>query len=127
MAGEARFLLISRVQSTHWHKTLESALIPLGSLDATEQDQALRMIGRDNYDLIFIDATAVAEAARMVEEIRQQNRALPIIVAAASPDWEQAREIFRAGASDYIRKSHDEQELLSVVSVVLDWPWRPKS
>lgn len=124
MEGEARFLLITGIQSAHWRKTLKSALIPLGALDVAEQDQALVEIEHGDYDLIFIDATAVVESVEMVEAIRRQDRDLPIIVAAASPDWEQAREVLRAGASDYVRKSHDEQELLSVVRAVLNWPLR---
>lgn len=116
----ARFLLISGTESIHWERTLRAALTSLGALEISSRSEASELIGRNDYALVFIDATAIVEVAETIRDIRGQRRALPIIVAAASTDWAQAREVFRAGATDYVRKSHDHLELLSVTRAVMD-------
>lgn len=120
MSSKKRFLLINGAQGKDWHKVLKTSLAPLGELKMIEQLEADELIGRSRYDLVFIDATAVAEAVELVERIHQLKPQLTVVVAAASPRWLQARAVFRAGAADYIRKSYDEDELLAVTKAILE-------
>lgn len=111
MLSKMRFLLINGSQSKYWHRALESALAALGELDAVEEKSALTSISCCEYALVFIDATAVAEPPSLVKLIRSRWQNLPVIVASAATQWEQARQVMRAGATNYIRKSYEEEEL----------------
>jgi len=127
MFSTMRFLLINGSQSKHWHRALESALAKLGELDAVEEKDALAFLSRCEYAVVFIDATAVAEPPDLIELIRRRWRGLPIIVASAAPQWEQARRVMRAGATNYIRKSYDEEELREAVRKALAPPASPET
>ena len=106
-----RFLLINGSQHKYWHLVLESALAVLGELDAVEEKDALVTLSDREYSLVFIDATAVAEPPGLAEQIRSRWQDLPVIVASAMPQWEQARKVMMAGATNYISKSYDKEEL----------------
>ena len=118
--GTMRFLLINSTPSDYWAKALRLALVSLGTLETTSRKRATTLLERSAYDVVFIDVTAVADFVEVVKELRQHWPALPIIVAATAVDWVPARAAFRAGATDYICKSHDQQELLSATNAVLE-------
>lgn len=111
MYSTMRFLLINGSQSKYWRLSLKSALAALGELDAVEEKDALATLSDCEYSLVFMDATSVAEPPCLVERIRSRWQNLPIIVASAMPQWEQARGVMRAGATNYISKSYDEEVL----------------
>ncbi len=121
MYSTMRFLLINGSQSKYWHRTLKSALAALGELDAVEEKDALATISGCEYSLVFVDATAVAEPPGLVRQIRSRCQNLPIIVASAVPQWEQARKVMRAGATNYISKSYDEEELREAARKALNF------
>lgn len=119
MSFNGRFLLIDGASGSRWHQALQSALTQLGALEAVEEQEAISRLGGGEYNLVIIDATAVANVPQLVREVRANGPNLPLLVASASPDWEQAREIFRAGATDYILKSHEEEKLRTAVREAL--------
>lgn len=106
-----RFLLINGSQSKYWRLALKSALAALGELDAVGEKDALATLSDCEYSLVFMDATAVAEPPDLVEQIRSRWQDLPVIVASGAPQWEQAREVMKAGATNYISKSYDGEAL----------------
>lgn len=122
MFSMMRFLLINGSQSKYWHGVLESALAAQGELDAVEEKDALATVSGCEYSLVFIDATAVADPPGLVMQIRNYCQNLPIIVASALPQWEQARRVMRAGATNYISKSYDEEELREAARKALELP-----
>lgn len=119
MFSTLRFLLINGSQSKYWHRTLKSALAALGELDAVGEKDVLESLDRSEYALVFIDATAVAEPSDLVSLIRSRRQTLPVIVASAAPHWEQARGVMRAGATNYITKSYDEDDLCEIARKAL--------
>jgi DNA-binding response OmpR family regulator len=122
--SDARFLLINGAEGIHWEKALESALSSLGPLEAASRDEAPGLIERNEYALVFIDATTVTDVVETVCDLRGRWKSLPIIVAAASTEWAPARATFRAGATDYVIKSYDRQELLSIAHAIMDQSMR---
>ncbi|MBS1786146.1 MAG: response regulator [Acidobacteria bacterium] len=120
MVSKMRFLLINGSQSQYWLRTLRSALVGLGEVDAVGEKDVLASIEGCEYVLLFIDATAVAEPSALIELIRSRQETLPIIVASAAPHWEHARSAMRAGATNYISKSYDEDELREAVCKALN-------
>jgi DNA-binding NarL/FixJ family response regulator len=51
--------------------------------------------------------------------IRAARPEVKIVVATMSPTWKRAREAFRVGASDYVRKSMNEAENRSLLEASL--------
>ena len=114
------FLLISRPEDMGWPRILEQALSPLGKVEAvSEQDAAERLAQYECGAIVIIDAAAVEEVPALVSRLRDRCPESRIVVATASPTWQRARDVFQAGAVDYIRKPWDSQELLAAIKGVL--------
>lgn len=119
MLSTIRFLLVNGSQNKHWYRALKSALATLGRLDQVEEKDTLTYLDSHKCALIFIDATTVAEPSSLIRIIRSRWQRLPIIVASAAPEWEQARSAMRSGATNYISKSYQEKELYDATLEVL--------
>jgi DNA-binding NtrC family response regulator len=119
MPGQARFLLINGSRDD-WHVVLEEALAPLGALQIEKEENVLKCVQLDGYDLLIIDATVVENVPALVVRIRAHYPGARIIVTTASPTWRRAREAFQTGVIDYIRKSLDRDEMRSAVQTALD-------
>ena len=85
---------------------------PSATLHIEREENAIKLILLNNYDLIIIDAAAVADVPLLIAHIRDQKPSTRVIVATASPTWTRAREAFQAGAIDYISKTLDKKEIL---------------
>lgn len=116
------FLLISEKAGTRWALILQHALSPLGQLRLVPEEEAAQAVSEGWYDAIIIDGGAVRDMVKLVFRLRVQQPQARIVVATASPTWKRSREVLRAGAVDYIRKSLDEQELRSKIQAVLEAP-----
>jgi DNA-binding NarL/FixJ family response regulator len=114
------FLLIGEIKETHWPLVLERALSSLGKLIVISEEQVNQTLTERGYDVIIIDAGAVENAAALVSCLRLKRPESRIIVATASPTWQRAREMLKAGASDYIRKSQNEKKLQGEIQAVLE-------
>jgi DNA-binding NarL/FixJ family response regulator len=114
------FLLVGEIMETRWPLVLEQALSTLGKLKVVSEDRTHHELSQNNYNVIIIDAGAVQDAASLVARVRDIQPASRIIVATASPTWQRAREMLKAGASDYIRKSQNEQKLRTDILAVLE-------
>jgi DNA-binding NtrC family response regulator len=114
------FLLVGKPMDSGWTAVLERALAPLGHLHVVSEETALSVSQPRQYDLIIIDAGATREVALLLSRLRERDPEACLVVATASPTWRRAREAFRAGAADYIRKSMDERKLRSKIKAVLE-------
>jgi DNA-binding NtrC family response regulator len=119
MSGQAHFLLINGACDHYWRKILEEALAPLGTLEVGKEEDAVKLVRLGSYDLVIVDATAVEDVPLLVARIRAQQSDARIVVATASPTWTRARKAFQSGATDYIRKSLDREDILSAVEAAL--------
>ena len=127
MFRKADFLLINGTRERRWGKVLEEALAPLGTLEVGEERDAVEIVLQQSYDVVIVDATVVKDVPLLVSRIRAQQPDARIVVATASPTWRRAREAFYAGATDYIRRSLNKEEVLSVFQAALTktpppWP-----
>ena len=105
-------LLINGSYDQHWTELLQEMLGPSATLHIEREENAIKLILLNNYDLIIIDAAAVADVPLLIAHIRDQKPSTRVIVATASPTWTRAREAFQAGAIDYISKTLDKKEIL---------------
>jgi DNA-binding response OmpR family regulator len=119
MPPTARFLLIDGTSDEHWHTVFANALIPLGLLRTGTEDEAVQLVHSDSYDVIFLDASAIQKLTALVRALRAVQAGTPILVLTASPTWDLARELFRAGATDYLRKSLNPESLRAMASAAL--------
>lgn len=122
--GRYSFLLIGTTAETRWPEVLKDALSPLGELHIASERETVRTVSEQEYDAILIDAGAVQDVTQTIARLRAQHPRTPIVVVSASPTWQQSREVFRAGAADYIRKSLDRKKLRTQIEAVLH-PLRP--
>jgi len=128
MPRQGRFLLINGTRDHRWRQVLEEALTPLGSLQTGDEREAIKLVLQQSYDFVIVDATAVKNVPLLVSRIRVQRPNARVIVATASPTWRRARQAFQAGATDYVRKSLDREEILFTLQATLGKtppPWPP--
>ena len=122
MPGRCNFLLIGKKPETEWTEVLQRALFSLGELHVVSEEEAVQAVTKRYYDSIIIDAGAVRDASQLAYHIQSRRPEVRLVVATASPTWQQAREMLQAGAADYIFKSQDENELRSEIQAVLKTP-----
>lgn len=104
------FLLIGFRSGEEWPNFLQDALPSFVKLDIVKEEDARNIISSHSYDLLIIDASAVYDATELVRNLHLEQN-IPILVVTASPTWQSAREILKAGAVDYIGRSFDKKEL----------------
>ena len=123
-----KFLLVSQPGDSAWPQVLSQALAPLGTLEVVSKVEAAEWIAQHQCrTIVIIDATAVGEdVPTLVSHLRHRCPESRIVVATASPTWRHARDAFRTGAVDYIRKSWDGEELLTAIREILGESLPPK-
>jgi DNA-binding NarL/FixJ family response regulator len=113
-------LLISDHDEPAWAAVLKDALDSIGHLNIIRECKAEAEILRARHDLIIIDAAAINQPARLVSSLLALRPQLPIAVAAAAPEWQETRNVLRAGAVDYFRRSPNKEELHYTIQDLLD-------
>jgi DNA-binding NtrC family response regulator len=116
------FLLIDGNKEMQWPMVLQRALSPLGKLHVVSEDDAVQAVTQNRYAIVIIDMGAIDDAVLLVSRLQAQRPGLRIVIATASPTWTRARQMFQAGAADYIPKSLDEKDLFSKIQAVLKVP-----
>ena len=114
-----RLLLLTDPPESTWANDLTDALDAFFAVEkrtSRELRQGLEVTGSD---LIVIDATSVGEVPSLIALLRRQDREVPIVVSTASPTWNQARDAFLAGATDYVHRSSDPNALVEIFAQFL--------
>ena len=113
-------LLISAREESLWFRNLESVLSALGKFEVMSEEEAMRHIFQEKYELVIVDAAAVSNERFVVSRVYALQHQARIIVITASPTWKRAREVLQAGAMDYISKFLSEEEFLAILKKTLD-------
>lgn len=116
------FVLVSEEEETLWPQVLRRALSPLGELRILSEDKAVQVVTTSPTPLVILDAAVVRDVAGLTSRLKRERPDLHVVIATASPTWRRARQALQAGASDYIRKSLDEEELRAQIEAVLHLP-----
>ena len=119
MTHNRTFLLISDNTKTQWTLIVKATLSSLGNLHITAPGKAIEVVAKQSYDVILIDARAVNDTIALITRLQEQRPDARIIVATASPTWQNARQVLKAGAVDYIQKSLLDGELQACIQAAL--------
>lgn len=129
---EFSMLIASNADENYWIPILEKAPLPLGSIKYCKVSKVLKHISGQKHELIILDATNINDTPELVTSIRRIFPEARIIVATSSPTWKLAREVFYAGAIDFVRKTTDQEAILTAIENALKKtppktiPWRSK-
>lgn len=115
-----QFLLVGEDQ--FWPTRLSEAIEPLGHLNTATLLKATQIVQENDYALIILDTTVIdeADAVEFIKRLRKIKPEARVLVVTASPSWTRAREVFRAGAVDYIKRSINIKELRDEVQLSLE-------
>lgn len=92
----------------------------------TSPEQAVHLVNQLRVSLVIQDmnftndTTSGEEGKSLFHELRALNPNLPIILITAWTDLEQAIELVKAGAADYIAKPWDDQKLLTSIGNLIE-------
>jgi DNA-binding response OmpR family regulator len=87
---------------------------------AEDGDVALGKIGKNRYDIVLLDLNMPRmNGMTVLTEMKKLNKYPHVVVLTIVDDLAKARECVRLGASDYLSKPYDPEELLHVVIKVL--------
>lgn len=95
-------------------------------LTATSPEEALLLANQIRVSLVIqdmnfsVDTTSGEEGGILFNQLRALNKNLPIILITAWTDLEQAIELVKAGAADYIAKPWDDQKLLTSIANLIE-------
>lgn len=107
-------LLIGTVD-TYWHQLLVETAGACMAITALTFEDALVALQQQSYLLTILDAGAVGRVGAAISQIKALQPRMVVLVVTASPTWTRAREAFRAGAVDYVRKPNQRAELDDLV------------
>ena len=87
---------------------LKETLSPLGELQTLSEKDARAHAHTTKRDVIIVDESGVKHAEELVARYSSQLDPPPVVVvfSTAKPQWKDALRLFKAGATDYIRKDH---------------------
>lgn len=97
--------------------TVSTASSPRAGLDALAQEAIDLVIQDMNFSA---DTTSGEEGVALFRQIRERHPDLPVILLTAWSHLEQAVELVKAGAADYLSKPWDDQRLLVTVRNLLE-------
>jgi DNA-binding NtrC family response regulator len=113
-----KILLISHSPNHIWLNCLQRAVKSWGLIDTANPGETLTQV-LTKYALILVEATAREDVEIYISRIIAANPDAKIVVFSSAPNWEEAKKVFRAGASDYIKQSLDEKKLRRELEPIL--------
>ena len=89
-------------------------------LEASSAEDALETLQRETVDLAILDVMLPgASGLELLEQIRAENRAFPVLMLTARGDESDAVAALRIGADDYVRKPFGVAELVARIDGLL--------
>lgn len=114
--------VLSNNDQSPWLKHLTEVLGSLGKLIIYSECAISEELNRQ-LDLLVVDASGLQmELAERVGWLHGRFPSVPIVVLTSSPTWRRARAVLQAGASDYMRRSMEDDMLLERCRSLLSWP-----
>jgi|GEM_PF-330981 Response regulator containing CheY-like receiver, AAA-type ATPase, and DNA-binding domains len=82
-------------------------------------EEALEALSETDYDVVFTDIRMpVLDGIRLLQEIREKNIDIPVVLVSTHSDFEYARQGLKYGAFDYLVKPIEKDKLFNVLDQV---------
>ncbi|HEY1990819.1 MAG TPA: sigma-54 dependent transcriptional regulator [Gammaproteobacteria bacterium] len=120
-----KILVIDDNQAIGAALTVLFGLHDLDALTALNPEAGLALLARETVDLVIqdmnfsADTTSGREGVALFTEIRRRHPDLPIILLTGWTHLEDAVELVKAGAADYLAKPWDDAKLVTTVNNLL--------
>jgi DNA-binding NarL/FixJ family response regulator len=84
--------------------------------EATNGQETLNLVLKNDYDVILLDISMPGRSGlEILEEIKNLNPRLPVLILSMHPEEQYAVRALRAGASGYLTKASAPQELIGAI------------
>jgi len=111
---------ISNNPESPWMAAIQSVVDQNCQFIPAKQDEVQLILQENKSDLILIEASSItSNIGALVSSLEDLSPKTPIIVVTHSPTWQNARDIFKAGAADYVRSTLNKKELATFLSNAL--------
>jgi serine/threonine-protein kinase RsbW len=92
---------------------------------AGDRNEAIERDDLEDFDLIISDLAEYADSGvQIVSELKRKRLFVPIVVSSEEAQQAGIVKAFKLGASNYLRKPYDQEELLSIVEKTLGYKLR---
>jgi CheY-like chemotaxis protein len=124
LGGEETYRILVAEDDEAFLDMLESVLTADGRFAvvgrAGNGREAVELAGRLKLDAVVMDVEMpVLDGVEATRLLREQDPGLPVVAISGTDYEERALEIREAGATDYVRKSRLEEDLVSALELVL--------
>jgi DNA-binding NarL/FixJ family response regulator len=86
--------------------------------EATNGQEVLERVWKENFDVVMLDITMPGrDGVDVLRQIKAQKPKLPVLVLSMHPEEQYAVRVLKAGASGYLTKETDPEEMLKAVRV----------
>lgn len=94
---------------------------PLAEIEeVADADGLLKSINKNNFDVVITDLSMPGRSGlEALQQIRQYNTKLPVLVLSIYPEDQYAVRVLKAGASGYLNKDLAPEELVNAVRRVI--------
>lgn len=127
--GVYRILIVDDDKDAHliYKSVLQS--LPISCDDAFDGDEAFRLLKKNSYDLILLDLVMPdVNGFDFLDKVREQKLSLPfVIVCSSMTDKDIVMAAFQLGASDFLFKPIQPQQMRETVKTYLDTLARSQS
>jgi DNA-binding NarL/FixJ family response regulator len=86
--------------------------------EATNGQEVLDRVWKENFDVVVLDLKMPGrDGVDILKQIKTQKPKLPVLVLSMHPEEQYAVRVLKAGASGYLTKESDPEEMLKAIRV----------
>jgi DNA-binding NtrC family response regulator len=115
-------LVCDKENLSYWKPMVGKIQTAMGPVEIVLEDQATEKGLTKKCDLVVFDVSEVANLPSLIDSIREYQPECRILIVTAAPTWKKAREALRHGATDYIRKPSNSEEMITAFRTALQAP-----
>ncbi len=121
MPAEFKILKIDFNRDKRWEAIIQKSTEKLGGLlEVLRDDEIEDLLCWSQYTLVLIDASLIKDLPKKISTIRNKSSTIKIIVLSPAPAYEQAKEVLKAGATDYRLKVSREEDVIQTLKYHLE-------
>lgn len=113
-----RIAVVGNINESQWMQKVQAPLTQIGKVYILTKEEILQHKETCQYTIAIIDSSTVGDDPAFIQELKTEHPEIPHLVVTASPTWRRAREMFKAGADDYL-KQMDPEKLVQICSKLL--------